>query len=240
MKLTLYITLVLATLLAGCTIEREVIIPAGSDFSTDIQRLVPLSTIQKVRELGITIYDGRNPPNVEGIYLLARNYMTKSSVPDESSDPNGFADYRIRIYRQDQKNLTASLDTKAVNQNTGAVISTATGQGTLLAGSGNYFSLFVVLESKRTNSTTRSRTLEVYSGEIAAGGIRNLQSTLFMLDDYGDPNDELIPVNTGRAFKDSNGFSERLGSFRVAAPENTSDLSSKITDRTGSAVNSKN
>ncbi len=229
MKKALYPIVVLTLLLTGCTIKREVIVPAGSDFSTDIQRLVPLSTIQKVRELGVTIYDGRTPPNVEGIYLLARNYMTKSSVPDEASKPDGFADYKLRIYRQNQTNLTASLDTKTINQNNGNVISSATGQGTLLAGNGNFFSLFVVLESKETNGTTRSRSLQVFSGEITSSGIRDLQFTLFMLDDYGDINDDLIPVNTGRAFKDNDGFSERVGSFRVAAPEGTSDQSVNYT-----------
>jgi hypothetical protein len=215
-RIIMLLTLVLVT---GCTIKREVIVPAGNDFSTDIQRSVPAETIAKVRELGVTIYDGQTPPNIEGVYLIARNYMTKSSVPNETVQPDGFADLKLRIYNQSSAKLTASLDTKAVDPNTGNLLSTATGTGTFLSGNGNFFSLFVVVESQRTNSTTRSRTLEVYSGELTASGIRNLQSTLFMLDDYGDPNNELIPINTGRAFKDSDGFSERTANFRMAAPE---------------------
>ncbi|MBO0949627.1 hypothetical protein [Fibrella forsythiae] len=203
--------------LAGCTIKREVIQPSGYDFSTDILRLVPAETIAKVRELGVTIYEGRNPPNIEGAYLLAPLYMTKSSVPNEPVKPDGFNDYKIKVYAQNSANLTASLDTKSISKSTGSVAATSTGQGTYLAGNGNFFSLFVILETKRTTNTTRSRTVEVYSGELTTTGIRNLESTLFMLEDYGDPNNELIPINTGRAFKDSDGFSERITNFRLAA-----------------------
>ena len=219
MKKTLSIAVGLILWLTGCTIKREVIQPAGNDFSTDILRLVPAETIAKVRELGITIYDGRTPPTLDGAYLIARNYMTKSSVPNESTKPDGFTDIKLRIYNQNRTKLTASLDTKAIDQNTGNVIATSTGQGTLLSGNGNFFSLFVVVETTRTKNNSRSRTLEVYSGELTASGIRNLESTLFMLDDYGDPNNDLIPVDTGRAFEDSDGFSERITNFRVAAPE---------------------
>ncbi len=215
--------------LAGCTIKREVIQPTGYDFSTDILRLVPAETIAKVRELGIPIYEGRNPPNIEGAYLMAPLYMTKSTVPNEPVKPDGFNDYKIKVYAQNSANLTASLDTKSINKSTGNVSATSTGQGTYLAGNGNFFSLFVILETKRTNSTTRSRTVEVYSGELTATGIRNLQSTLFMLEDYGDSNNELIPINTGRAFKDNDGFSERITNFRLSAlakkPEKGQEMS---------------
>lgn len=225
MKKLLIIAVITLGLVTGCTIKREVIVPVGDDFSTDIQRAVPAETIAKVRELGVTIYDGRTPPNIEGAYLIARNYMTKSSVPNETVQPDGFADLKLRIYSQNSTKLTASLDTKAIDPNTGDVLSTATGTGTFLSGSGNFFSLFVVVESQRTNSTTRSRTLEVYSGELTATGIRNLQSTLFMLEDYGDPTNELIPINTGRAFKDNDGFSERTANFRIASESYTSTQS---------------
>ncbi len=88
-----------------------------------------------------------------------------------------------------------------------------------MAGNGNFFSLFVVVENTRTEDNGRSRTLEVYSGEITPKGIRNLESTLLMLDDYGDANGNLIPINTGRAFRDKDGFSEQITNFRLAAPD---------------------
>ena len=217
MKKTLFILSALVLGLANCTIRREVIQPSGYDFSTDILRLVPAETIAKVRDLGIPIYEGRTPPNIEGAYLDSPLYMTKSTVPNEPVKPDGFNDYKLKVYNQNSTQLTASLDSKSINKNTGAVSATSTGQGTYLSGQGNFFSLFVVLETQRVNSTTRSRTLELYSGELTATGIRNLQSTLFMLEDYGDINNELIPINTGRAFKDNDGFSERITNFRLAA-----------------------
>lgn len=218
MKKTFIIAVSLIAGLVGCTIRREVIQPTGYNFSADILRLVPAETIDKIRALGVPIYEGNTPPSIEGAYLVAPLYMTKSSVPNESVKPAGFTDYKIKVYNQNSTQLTAALDTKAISKGTGAVVSTATGQGTYLSGKGTQFSLFVVLETKRTNNSTRARTLDLYSGEITATGIRSLQSTLFMLEDYGDPNNELIPINTGRAFKDDDGFSERISNFRQAAP----------------------
>ncbi|QJW91262.1 hypothetical protein HNV11_18715 [Spirosoma taeanense] len=206
--------------LAGCTIKREVIQPNGNDFSSAILKAVPAETIAKIRDLGVPVYDGRTPPPVEGAYLISRLYMTKSTVPNEPVKPDGFADLKLKIYNQNRTALTASLDTKAVDGS--RVIATSTGQGTLLSGSGNFFSLFIVLETVRPSNGSRSRTLDVYSGEITPTGIRNLQSTLFMLNDYGDPNNDLIPVNTGRAFKDNDGFSESISNFRIAAPDDES------------------
>lgn len=191
----------------------------GSNFSNDILRQVPKETIDKVRALGISVYDGQTPPNVEGVYMISRNYMTKSSVPNESIAADGFTDLKIKIYNQNLKALTASIDTKSIDYTTGNVIATSTGQGTYLAGNGNFFSLFVIEETTKKSNNSRSRTLQVYSGEITTQGIRNLESTLFMLDDYGDPNNDLIPVDTGRAFKDNDGFSERSNNFRQAAEE---------------------
>lgn len=232
MKKLLSVLVVLLLWLNGCTIKREVIQPAGNNFSTDILRLIPAETIAKVRELGITIYDGRTPPIIDGAYLIARNYMTKSSVPNEAVAADGFADLKIKIYNQNRTKLTASLDTKTINQNTGNVISTATGQGTYLSGNGNFFSLFVVLETTKTSNNSRSRTLNVYSGELTSAGIRNLEYTLFLLDDYGDPNNDLIPVNTGRAFQDRDGLSERISNFRLAAPEHELNAPEKAAART--------
>ncbi|WP_288423070.1 hypothetical protein [uncultured Spirosoma sp.] len=218
MKKRLFFCAGLVWLLAGCTIRREVIQPSGYNFSQDILRLVPRETIDKVRELGVPVYEGRTPPNVEGIYSIAPVYMTKSTVPNEPIKPDGFTDERLRIYNQNTTNLTASLDKKSINANNGATVGTATGQGTYLAGNGSFFSLFVILDNTRTSTGTRSRTLELYSGELTTTGIRGMQSTLLMLDDYGDPKGEYIPVNTGRAFKDNDGFSERISSFRRPAP----------------------
>ena len=51
---------------------------------------------------------------------------------------------------------------------------------------------------------------DVYSGTLEPDGIRNLQRSVFMVDDKGDPNDDYIENGQGRLVKDGDGFSERI------------------------------
>ena len=226
-QFTLALLLGLVLLITSCGKKDDSSPAPGGNFSNNILRLVPQETIDKVRALGITVNDGQTPPNVEGIYLISRNYMTKSTVPDEKVEADGFTDLKIKIYNQNSTALTASLDTKSIDFKTGNIVATSTGQGTYLAGNGNFFSLFVVQETTRTSNNSRSQTLELYSGEITTTGIRNLESALFMLNDYGDPNNDLIPIDTGRAFKDKDGSSERVSNFRLAAQDLVSSMKSQ-------------
>lgn len=192
--------------------------PPQGDFSDDIKQNISQDNLNKIRELGVTICEGKNGPNIEGIFYDSPYVLTKTTVPNDVSIGTRFVDGRYRFSNQDNTKLTATVDYKGINFNNGQVIDESTGKTAFLSGTGNCFTLFVIVEGKYTQSSTRYRTLEVYSGEKTAQGINNFQNALLMLDDYGDPNNELIPVNTGRAFKDNDGFSESQNTFRKAAP----------------------
>ncbi|WP_157474598.1 hypothetical protein [Dyadobacter sp. Leaf189] len=187
-------------------------------FSEAIRSNVPQQTIDKIREMGVDVNEGTRPPALEGTYWLSPMIMTHTEVPnDYYKVGHRFNDYKVRLYNQDSKKLTISLDTKNYTFS-GDLRGEAIGQdGAYIAGSGNFFTIFIITETKYTYNSTKARMLEVYSGEVTASGIKNLENAIVMLDDYGDVNDDLIPVNTGRAFYDSDGFSESGNTFRLTS-----------------------
>jgi hypothetical protein len=187
-------------------------------FSEAIRSNVPQETIDKIREMGVKVNEGTKPPVLEGIYWLSPLIMTMTEVPDDYYEiGDQFNDYKIKLYNQDTQKLTISLDTKGYNSY-GELRSTAIGEnGAYIAGNGNFFTVFIVTEGTNTYNSSRFKMLEVYSGEMTSNGIKNLQNAIVMLDNYDNVNNDLIPNNTGRAFYDSDGFSESGGTFRLAS-----------------------
>ncbi len=204
----------LATVLAlfSCKKEEE---DRSTGFSNDIENFVPDSTIQALRDLGMVINEGKQPPVLEGEYMVSPLVMLSSSVPNEGYDiGDRFVDYKYYLKNQDNDKLTLEIDTEGINYNSGAITSKSTGNGAFISGYGNDFTAFVILEGESYRSdgdTSYSRTLEVVSGTITQEGIMNFQMALMMLDDYGDEFDHYIPVNSGRVFEDGDSIAYRDG-----------------------------
>lgn len=187
-------------------------------FSEAIRNNVPEETIEKIRQMGITVNEGTKPPVLEGAFWLSPQVMTHTDVPDDKAVVGQrFVDYKISMHDQDNKNLTIMVDTKGYNFDGTEVSSTIGKDGAYVSGNGKNFTVFIISEGKFTYNTSRYKNLAVYSGEMTSTGIRNLQWALLMMDNYGNVNKDLIPNNTGRAFKDEDGISELLNSMRLAA-----------------------
>lgn len=186
-------------------------------FSEEIENFVPDSTIQLLRDLGMIIHEGKQPPSLVGKYYLAPNLMDSSNVPNESFQVgHQFADYRLHFHDQKNDELSIKLDTEGLitSLSDTTVFTSATGNGGFLSGFGNEFSVFIISEGEEylnnRQDTARYRSLDLYSGEISAEGIINYKQALLLLEDYGDEFNEYIPVNTGRIFHDGDSLAHRL------------------------------
>ncbi|MCF0060585.1 hypothetical protein MUK70_15180 [Dyadobacter chenwenxiniae] len=199
-------------------------------FSEAIRSNIPQETIDKIREMGIKVNEGTKPPLLNGTYWLSPLIMTMTEVPNDNYKVgHRFDDYKIKLYNQDEKKLTISLDNKGYNFS-GELRTTSIGQnGAYIAGKGNFFTVFIVTEGEHTYNSSRFKMLEVYSGELSPTGIKNIQNAIIMIDNYGNVNDDLIPNNTGRAFYDSDAFSESGGTFRIAS-NRKGNVAEKATD----------
>ena len=81
-------------------------------FSQEIENFVPDSTIEKMRDLGMVINEGKQPPSIEGTYLVSPMIMKSSDVPNEGYEiGHQFVDYRAMIStnQDNSDNLTIEI-----------------------------------------------------------------------------------------------------------------------------------
>ena len=153
-----------------------------------------------MKNLGVTVNRGINPPNVEGYYLLFPHCI-KSTVPNDSwLGSSNFFDHYKRFYEQ------SGLKVKLLSYENGHYNVKHVGDGAFISGEGNKFSIFFeeVNIVKRSGKTYTQTVLTVYSAELIKDksgkitGLKNFQYILFMKDRDGDT--QSIPDNTGRLF----------------------------------------
>lgn len=185
--------------------------PEPGGFSDAIIKIIPRQTIDSLRALGFPVYEGFDPPAIEGIYLMSPNVLTRRySEQDGLTIGYIFSDYKYRFSNQNDSKNEISLDYKSVPTAT----EEGQGLGGFLSGTDSLFTLFV--EEKGVASNIPNRKVSIYSGIKTAGGIKNLEIAFVVLEKTGDDsNTVLIPVGTGRMIKDGDGLSEEISTWRM-------------------------
>ena len=181
-------------LLASCYDDHSEVIP-GQDF-------IPDEILAEIRENGQPIFEGLNPPDVTGEYLLSPLTLQKSNFDDSYKPGKVFANQTTMFSDLDPKSLTLRVDIEQAG-NLGE------GFGSFISGNGNDFTIYVKIAVTEEDGHQTVAT-EVYSGTLVDGGIKNLYLSYFMIDDGGDPDGDLIEIGQGRLFRDGDGFSERI------------------------------
>ena len=108
--------------------------PDSGDVDARLEKVIP-SDIRRQMEKYMTIYDGVNPPNVEGIYLMSPQKLVYDSTNNFDTD-HKFADLIMNLFNQNSKNNT--IDYK---ERQGSNLS-ASGNGAFISGEGNNFSIY--------------------------------------------------------------------------------------------------
>lgn len=181
-------------LISACCEDHSDIIP-GQDF-------IPEEILTTIQENGQPIYEGLNPPRMEGRYLVSPLRFRSSNIENDFSVNTQFSDQFITFSNFDANSLTLQVAIEQGNR-------TGEGFGSFISGQGNNFTIYVEINITDDNGH-RYLTTEVYSGTLEGGGIRDLHLSLFMIDDQGDPNNDLIENGQGRLFVDGDGFSPQL------------------------------
>ena len=166
------------------------------DKDTRINSVVP-SKYRSQLEKYMSIYDGVNPPNVEGVYLSSPTVLVYTSDGQYEAG-HKFADKYYKFQNQNSTNNTIDYEAK---QNT----STQNGNGAFISGEGNNFTIFFNTNGKDGNATYKMAL--VLSGTKTSAGIRNLEYAFVMLE-KNDPDNEKMDVGTYRIVKDGDGISE--------------------------------
>ncbi|RYY54477.1 MAG: hypothetical protein EOO09_14125 [Chitinophagaceae bacterium] len=162
-------------------------------FPEPFSALAPQSLIDSLRSAGTMIYDGNTPPVINGIYLMSPDSCTYDNSPGNSRGQL-YTDYKFRFSEQDNNAFTIKLEQKAIPANTVNPLPVKT----YISGSGNNFSI-ITLRTKSLSGVD-VENINIFSGTLTTGGIRNLQNTLYIRSKGNDPNNTVAPAGTIRVF----------------------------------------
>ena len=166
----------------------------------DIHNIIPPDILEKFKELGTEINGGKNPPNIEGAYIVSPLTLVKSNFTDWAPGtvyPINNGIMNLKFSEQNNANLTVKMDYDMGSEQYGS------GLGAFITGEGNKFSVFVVAEGYQGGWEQEETT--IFSGAISETGILNL--TRAVIQTIAAPT--TIQRGQGRLWKDGDGFSER-------------------------------
>jgi len=190
-KIIIYILPIL--LIASCCKDESAIIPG--------QNFIPDEILDEIEANGQPIYDGYDPPELKGTFFVSSLVKVESNFVDFAS-PYGFADETLTFSDYNKNNLTLKVSYEQGSTK-------GEGLGSFISGEGEYFTVYVKIDVEENDGHTYVST-KVISGTLQENGIKDIAISFFMVDDNGDPDDDLIANGQGRRFKDSNGFSDKI------------------------------
>jgi len=174
----------------------------------------------------IPIYEGIDPPDITGKYLLHINELAYTS--DYAVDlGHQYGDYYISFQEQ-----TARGDLSYSARQASSVESS---DEVHVVGSGRNFTAYFIANSSSvfyhsaSNSyyIVKDKSAYVYSGTVTDEGIEDLYGGWVVLEKE-DSQGFLVPVNTCRVFRDRDGFSER-NDWSKSVAEDTKSQSTMCT-----------
>jgi hypothetical protein len=180
---------------------------------------IPRELLEYFLSLGIEVNSGRNPPDIEGMYLATPLQLVKTTAGTNISNQ-----WDMLVTFSGQNDARLIVDTNyLIQSDTGPM--TSGGTASFIVGEGDRFTVFQ--EGAREELGYTAKTVEVFSGEVTVTGIKNYQWAVFMVDNRGAPLGHWIADGTGYFKRDSDRFSEKmhypadlnqlLGSFTVPA-----------------------
>ena len=175
-----------------------------------INQIIPEELLEELEKY-IPIYDGINPPNVEGQYVMSPEELVYDSTNGYSVG-YVFSDLYFQCYNQNMENNT--LDYREEQGNTSGV-----GTGAFISGEGDDFSVFFNTEkiAPFSDYTVYYKTALVLSGTKTAEGIKNLSRAFVVVEKSSDPEHHIIPEGAIRVLKDGDGLCSLTTHFNSPA-----------------------
>ena len=178
---------------------------------TRILSVVPNKYLAEIKQ-HMNIYDGENPPIVEGAYCMGPSIgLVYDSYYGWDKDPD-FGQNFIEFSNQDTKAKTLTF-----REGSGSGNFVGSGTGAYISGDGKNFTVF--LSTKNTEKDDDGTVIKytkatIISGSLASNGIRNLRYAFVITEKTGDPDDSrVMKVGVVRVVKDKDDLSEGVSSF---------------------------
>lgn len=162
----------------------------------------------------IPIYNGVNPPNIEGTYFI--DPFVAVFCEDNGFEPGTqVVPIYIRFTNQNSEFNTLDFERKST-------ISNMEGKGAFICGSGSRFTAFFNTEGY--SSDIFNKTALVISGTKTPSGIEDLYYAFIMVEKGEDPDNILMQEGYFRVFKDEDGLSVPTSWPSVLAPSRSASL----------------
>ncbi len=141
--------------------------------------VVSEETLDELKDIGMEINDGLNPPNIEGLYDVDDLLLVyDSKVPPFYFDPGYIMkNYIYNFYDQEGDKIKVKYVVKDNPNVYGG------GDGAFITGSGQYFTIYLRIKSKLTGAYLS--TLQIISGKVTEEGIENLKIALIIMGKEG-------------------------------------------------------
>lgn len=166
-----------------------------------LESVVPEEILDKLDD-HMPIYNGVNPPNVEGVYYIDPFVAVYCEDYGNGGYEPGHIVYSHMIRFSNQNDDYNTLDYEE-RSNSG---SRGEGKGAFISGTGDNFTAFFNTSMVQSDGVTTSKTALVISGTKTSSGIKNLYYAFVMVEKY-DPYEELMEEGVFRVFKDEDGLS---------------------------------
>lgn len=148
------------------------------------------------------IYNGINPPSIEGAYLV-KPYTTVYCEDGHYSVGQVIDSYKTKFLNQNFINNTIDMQEYDIDSSTNDY---SIGTGAFISGNGEYFTAFFATEGYARDIYNKMAV--VISGRKTSDGIKDYYYGLLMVDKADDPDHKLMDVGYFRIFKDGDGLSE--------------------------------
>lgn len=202
MKNILFLScLVLGILISFSACKKEVSTVNEKGLTREIVDLVPAEILAEMEDLGMPIYGGDQPPNIENSFIASPLVLLNSNVPADPAPGHLFDDYYITF--SDQKNDELSVMVNYVNGP-----EEGEGLGSFIVGSDDLFSVFFELSINVGDD--EATAVGVVSGKLTPDGIENFYNATFLVDILSDEAGYFIEEGQGRVSYDEDGFSEKI------------------------------
>ncbi|MCP4125148.1 MAG: hypothetical protein GY751_25730 [Bacteroidetes bacterium] len=162
-----------------------------------------------MEELGVTIYEGLNPPNIEGIFEYDAIVLDGSNVPGDVIG-SSYSNIKIRLTNQVGPLLTYEYKSSTTTSMPGPGYVSG-----FSSPNGDFFTLYSCDTLLHTATGEMAIFAYVYSGMITPDGVVNADWALFNVDDLGF-NAIFIDEGTGRHFHEVDGIASRVAVFKTS------------------------
>lgn len=175
-------------------------------FQGRIEQVVP-DSIRDRMDPYIPIYEGNNPPAVEGVFLIDPAEIVYDTTNNYNAGDQGFTPIYLKFSNQSITQNTIDYEEKDVN-NAGKIVSESSGPGAFISGEGDNFSVFFSTSGVNHRDTydISYKTSLVISGTKTSSGIKDIRYAFVMVDKKNDKEHDIMNVGEFRVFKDGDGL----------------------------------